>query len=104
MSGSYVLSHFAQEDLVSIHDYYLEHSGKRVARRMLSEFIDAFRLLVRSPHIGHRRHDILEDRPVLVWGIRDYLVIYRADSSPLQILMIVRGSRDVPLLLLRRKI
>ena len=67
-----------------------------MARRILGEFVAAFRFLSRNPGAGHRRADLCGDRPVLFWPIRDYLILYRPGSEPLQILTIVRGSRDIP--------
>jgi hypothetical protein len=34
--------------------------------------------------------------------MRDYLILYKPDSDPLQIVTIVRGSRDIPTLLSKR--
>jgi len=98
----YRLSRTAQEDLVEIRDYYLAEAGYRVSRQMMVEFVEAFRFLTRSPGAGHVREDLAEDRPVLFWLLRDYLILYRAKAKPLEILAIVRGSRDVPALIARR--
>jgi len=57
MSG-YFLAPTAQEDLVAIRDYYLKEAGVRVARQMLVDFVEAFRLISRVPGIGHKREDL----------------------------------------------
>jgi plasmid stabilization system protein ParE len=101
MSG-YILTVTAQEDLVQIRDYYLEEAGHRVARQMLVEFVETFRFLGRTPGAGHKREDLAEDRPVLFWPMRDYLIIYKSGTSPLEIVTIARGSRDVPSIIKRR--
>ena len=101
MSG-YILSPTAQEDLTAIRDYYLEKAGRRIARQMLIEFVETFRLLALKPGAGHKREDLAEARPVLFWPMRDYLIIYKPGSNPLRIISIVRGSQDVPTLLVRR--
>jgi antitoxin ParD1/3/4/toxin ParE1/3/4 len=103
MSG-YLLTPTAQEDLTAIRDYYLEKAGARVARQMLVEFVEAFRFLGRAPGAGHKREDLSEDRPVLFWAMRDFLIIYKRDSSPLQIVTIARGTRDIPTLISNRKL
>lgn len=92
----YTLTPSAQEDLAGIRDYYLEEAGVRVARQMLVEFVEAFRFLARNPGAGHKREDLAEGRSVLFWPMRDYLILYKPATKPLQILTIVRGSRDVP--------
>jgi toxin ParE1/3/4 len=103
MSG-YILTPAAQEDLTDIRDYYLEEAGHRVARRMLVEFVEAFRFLARTPGAGHKREDLAEARPILFWPMRDYLILYKADCAPLQIITITRGSRDVPVIIRRRQL
>jgi antitoxin ParD1/3/4/toxin ParE1/3/4 len=92
----YLLMPVAQEDLAGIRDYYLQEGGPRVARQMLIEFTEAFRFLARNPGAGHKREDLAEDRPVLFWPMRDYLILYHQDRRPLEILSILRGSRDLP--------
>ena len=100
--SSYTLTPIAQEDLADIRDYYLEETGYRVARQMLVEFVDAFRLLARTPGAGHRREDLAEERPILFWPMRDFLILYKTGTWPLQVISIVRGSLDVPRIIGRR--
>ena len=100
----YHLTPSAKRDLVEIRDYYLEVAGVRVARRMVGELFEAFRFLVKFPDAGHRREDLAEERPIRFWTVRDYLILYQPATDPLLILMIVRGSRDVPALLSRRRL
>ncbi len=110
MSG-YILIPTAQEDLVAIRDYYLEAAGSRIARQMLGEFVKAFRFFGRHfmsgdkrtpPEAGHKREDLAEGRPVLFWPMRDFLIVYRQGSSPLQIVTVARGTRDGAALFVRR--
>jgi antitoxin ParD1/3/4/toxin ParE1/3/4 len=101
MSG-YILTPIAQEDLTDIRDFYLEEAGRRVARQMLVEFVEAFRFLARTPGAGHEREYLAEDRPILFWPMRDYLVLYRPGTNPLQIVTILRGSQDIPGIIGRR--
>ena len=100
--STYVLMPVAKEDLAGIRDYYLEEAGYRVARQMVAEFVEAFRFWARTPGAGHRREDLAEDRPILFWAMRDYLILYRSATKPLQILSVIRGSQDVPRMIGRR--
>jgi plasmid stabilization system protein ParE len=102
--SAYFLTPTAQADLVAIRDYYLEEAGSRIARQMLVEFVEAFRLLGRTPGAGHKREDLAEDRPVLFWPMRDFLIIYKRDTSPIQIVTIARGTRDIPTLITKREL
>ena len=70
---------------------------------MLAEFVEAFRQVARTPGIGHKRGDLAESRPVLFWPMRDYLVVYRAGTDPVEIVTIARGSRDVASIIKRRE-
>lgn len=49
----YILMPLAQEDLADIRDYYLEVASLKVARQMLTEFVEAFRFLARTPGASH---------------------------------------------------
>lgn len=100
----YVLSPVAQEDLRNIRDYYLEEAGYRVARQMLVEFVEAFRFLARNPGAGHKREDLAQDRPILFWAVRDYLILYKRGSDPLQIVTLVRGAQDLPRVISLRRL
>ena len=100
----YVLMPAAQDDLAAIRDYYLQEAGYRVARQMLVEFTDAFRFLARTPGAGHARPDLAELRPILFWALRDYLILYKPETDPLEILSIFHGARDLPHLIGRRNL
>jgi plasmid stabilization system protein ParE len=101
MSG-YVLTPTAQQDLLQIRDYYWEQAGYRIARQVLTEFVEAFQFLGRNPGAGHKREDLAEARPILFWPMRDYLILYKPGTDPLQVATIVRGSRDIPRIVGRR--
>jgi plasmid stabilization system protein ParE len=103
MSG-YILAPTAQEDLVAIRDYYLEEAGYRIARRMLVEFVEAFRTIARNPGIGHKREDLAGARRLLFWSMREYLIIYRAATDPVEIVTLARGSRDIATIIRRREL
>ena len=51
--------------------------------------------------MGHRRED-LTSFPVLFWPVGAYLVIYRAERQPIEIVVVTQGSRDIPAFLRRR--
>lgn len=65
---------------------------------------EAFRFLARTPGAGHKRENLAEGRPVLCWPMRDFLILYKPGTKPLQIVTIVRGSRDIPRIVGRRQL
>ena len=50
--------------------------------------------------MGHRRED-LTDHPVLFRPVGAYLIIYRAERRPIEIVAVTQGSRDIPAFLNR---
>ena len=93
MSG-YVLSADAALDLDDIWEYIAADSTD-AADRWIGKLFDAFEALGRSPGMGHKRED-LTAHPVLFWPVGSYLVIYRAEALPIEIVAVTRGSRDIP--------
>ncbi len=51
--------------------------------------------------MGHVREDLTR-HPVLFWPVDAYLIIYRAEPNPIEIVAVCQGSRDIPAFLLRR--
>ena len=100
----YILLPAAKQDLAEILDKYFEEAGCRVARRMMVEFVEAFRFLAGTPGAGHVRQDLAEERSILFWPMRDYLILYRRGTKPLEILAVFRGCRDIPALIRRRQL
>ena len=52
------------------------------------------RRLAANPNLGHLRQD-LADEPLRFWQVYSYLVIYRPQAEPLQIVRVLHASRDV---------
>ena len=70
---------------------------------MLVEFVEAFRLLAKNPSAGHARKDLAEDRPILFWPMRAYLILYQT-RKPIKIKTIARGSQDVARMIESRRL
>ncbi len=98
MTTRYVLAPEAALDLVNIWRYVKEHSGLEVADRVESVIRDRIAFLAASPGAGHRRMD-LTDEPVRFFPVYSYLIVYRLDTKPLQIVSILHGRRDVEIIL-----
>jgi plasmid stabilization system protein ParE len=96
MSG-FVLTPAAEGDLRKIVEY-LEGDSPGAIMKVVEALDDAMRLLADNPGIGHLRSD-LTHHAVRFWPVFRYLVIYRPDTSPLQIIRVLHGRRDVKQLL-----
>jgi plasmid stabilization system protein ParE len=79
-------------DLDQLWEYVAEHNID-AADRVVDDIFAALRALVASPHIGHRRPD-LTARPLRFHRVRDYLIAYAPDESPLWVLGILHGRRN----------
>ena len=68
------------------------------AERVRQELHNAIHSLVDTPGKGHLRED-LTDKAVRFWRVRSYLIVYRPDTDPLEIVAVLHGARDIPRLL-----
>lgn len=89
-------------DLDAIWLYLDEKEGVETADRIVTELFKGFyKLAGIIPNSGHRRAD-LTGRNVLFHLVFSYLVIYEPGSSPLRILGVLHGKRNVARILRRR--
>jgi antitoxin ParD1/3/4/toxin ParE1/3/4 len=51
--------------------------------------------------MSHKREDLTQ-YPVLFWPVGSYLVIYRAEVRPIEIVAVTQSARDIPAFLHRR--
>jgi plasmid stabilization system protein ParE len=96
----YILAPEALQDLQELWDY-IATENLDAADRMIDTLFAAFERLAAMPGLGHRRED-LTDRPLRFWTVDTYLVLYRAERTPIEIVAVTRGGRDIPRLLRRR--
>lgn len=95
MAQKFRLSRTAEESLDAIWDDVFERSGSlRVSDRVLTKLLEAFDLLGEAPQAGHVRED-LTDLPLKFWNVYQYLIAYQPDRSPIEIVAIIHGKRDV---------
>lgn len=91
---TYRITRSAERDLNEIWEH-LAADSPRAADRLEDSFFEAFGLLARTPGAGHQRPD-LTDLPLRFFTVRGYLIAYYADVSPIAIVRIVSGVRDLP--------
>jgi plasmid stabilization system protein ParE len=93
----YVLTPAAEDDVREILDY-VERDNPSVLDKVHDGLRDAMRLLAEHPGIGHTRTDLASEA-VRFWPVFKFLVIYRPDTKPLEVVRVLRGKRDVRQLL-----
>lgn len=89
----YLLVPEARKDLTEILQYIADDSID-AALRVHERLIEIFELLAENPEAGHFRHD-LTSRPVRFFPVYSYLVVYLADTRPIEIVRVLGGAQDV---------
>jgi len=96
MTRSFVLTPSASRDIDGILEYVLEHSGPTRALQVHRKLYEGLSKIGAQPKLlGHVRDD-LADESLRVFAVFSYLVIYRPDTKPVQVLRVIHGARDVP--------
>jgi plasmid stabilization system protein ParE len=88
----FVLHPEAYTDLEEIWEYIAADSLD-AADRIREEIYDAIRSLAAFPHTGHRRPD-LTARPLRFQSVRDYVIAYAPDETPLAVIAVLHGRRN----------
>jgi plasmid stabilization system protein ParE len=94
MRRRYALSPQAALDLVEIWHYIKNQSNLSLADRVESAIRERIVFLAKSPGVGHWRKDITHEA-VRFYAVYSYLIIYRPDTKPLQVVAILHGHRDI---------
>jgi plasmid stabilization system protein ParE len=102
--NGFVLHPDAANDIAEILEY-IGTDNPTAAEGVREEILASIRRLVRFPYQGHVRPD-LTTRPLRFCVVRDYLIAYAPDETPLSVLAVLHGRRYPKLLaakLLHRK-
>jgi antitoxin ParD1/3/4/toxin ParE1/3/4 len=97
----YVLAPEAATDLAAIWRYIKRESSLEMAERVEAAVREKMILLAQTPGAGHSRKD-LTAADVKFFPVYSYLIVYRPETKPLQIVCILNGRRDVRQILKRR--
>lgn len=100
MNEGFVLTPEAEGDVLEIWQFIAEDNlvaADRVVERLFNEF----RTLAEMPGKGHFRQDLLDER-YRFWPVWSYLIVYRWETKPLQVISVVHGARDLDAFFNRR--
>jgi plasmid stabilization system protein ParE len=103
MNARFQLTPQAVEDLDAIW-WFLAENSRRSADRVEAEIIATCRRLALRPLVGTRRQDITT-LAVRFWTLTkfsDYVIVYRPETVPLQVVAVLHGKRDLKEVLNRR--
>jgi toxin ParE1/3/4 len=98
MKRRYLLAPEAALDLVEIWRYIKKQSSVEMADRVESVIRDRTVFLAANPEAGHWRKN-LTDQAVKFFPVYSYLIVYRPETTPLQIVSVLHGRRDMEQLL-----
>ncbi len=101
MNARYVLAPQAAVDLVEIWRSLKEQANITTADRVELAIREKISLLAETPGAGHRRKD-LTGEDVNFFPVYSYLIVYRPNTNPLQVVSILHGRRDVEQILKTR--
>jgi antitoxin ParD1/3/4/toxin ParE1/3/4 len=89
-----VLAPQAARDVVQIWRYINREVSREAADRIESVIRTKCIYLATFPDAGHWRHD-LTSADVRFFSVYSYLIVYRPETKPLQVVTILHASRDV---------
>jgi antitoxin ParD1/3/4 len=96
MTAAFQLTSRAINDLDEIWSFIAADSVD-AANRVESAIIAACNSLARRPMLGSKRAEITH-LSVRFWAVTrfpNYIVVYRPDTTPLQIVTVIHGKRDI---------
>lgn len=98
---TYHLTDQAAQDLAEILDQSYDLFGEDRAVRTGLEFDRAMQWLGESPGLGHVREDLAPPgRNLRFWTVlRRFVIVYQPDTTPVEIVRILDGARDIGALL-----
>jgi plasmid stabilization system protein ParE len=96
MNAPFQLTPQASEDLDAIW-WIIAEESRDAAERVETEILVTCHRLARHPRMGTKRQDITM-LPVRFWTITmfpNYVIVYRPETVPLQVVAILHGKRDL---------
>ncbi len=97
----YILAPEAALDLVEIWRYLKNGANAEIAERVERAIRDKIVFLDSTPEPDTGGGD-LTNESVKFFAVYSYLIVYRPETKPLQVAVILHGSRDVEQILARR--
>jgi plasmid stabilization system protein ParE len=89
----YAFTPAAAADLAEIWAYVADDS-LAVADRVIDDLFTAVERVADHPEIGRARDD-LADETLRTWPVHSYLIVYRPQQRPIEIVRVVSGYRDL---------
>ena len=95
MSRTFRLTESAQRDVEDVFER-IAADDFATALRIEEELFDTFALLASRPLIGHVREELGIVDPHRAWPVYSYLIIYRPETTPLEIDRVWHSAQRIP--------
>jgi plasmid stabilization system protein ParE len=102
--SAYALTPLAKADIFDAWSYIADDS-EEAANRVEQAIYDACAFVAEAPMRGHSRSD-LASRSLRFWTLTrypNYTVVYRPETSPLQVVAVLHGKRNIRRILKQRQ-
>ena len=103
MNAPFQFTPLATEDLDAIW-WFIAEDNPEAADRVEMEIVATCRRLAKHPRMGTKRRDITP-LPLRFWTVTrfpNYVIVYRPETVPLQVVAVLHGKRDLKEVLGRR--
>jgi plasmid stabilization system protein ParE len=97
----FVVTPDARADLFAIWEH-IANDSIDAADKVIGQIEESFGRLAEMPGMGHFREDLL-DQHFRFWSVYGYVIGYRWDVGPIQIIAVVHGARDLDTFLGQRE-
>jgi toxin ParE1/3/4 len=94
LNTGYIFTPEAAQDLLEIWQYVTNEDGPGAADRVIDRIYAECQKLSEMPGIGHQRLELL-DQQYKFWSVWSYLIAYKWQQSPLKVVSVVHGARDL---------
>jgi len=101
MSDKFEFLSEARADIRSIWQFLSQEQSQSTADEIVGRILLECERLGEMPGVGHYREDLL-DKGYRFWNASSYLIVYRWQVHPIQVIAIVHGARNVGAFLANR--
>lgn len=94
MNRSFALTIEAESNVLEIWQYVATDRSIEVANASIAAIYDECQKLGEMPGMGHYRQELL-DETFRFWSAGPYLIVYRWQVRPIDVIAVVHGARDL---------
>lgn len=94
MSDNFIFTPEAASDLLAVNDYIALKASPATAQRVINKIYSELAKLGDMPGMGHFREELL-DRRFKFWSVFSYVIVYRWEVSPIEVVNVLHGARDL---------